>query len=64
MSAIEAPQVVTHVNEFTRSEDPAPVAGSIQFMPTISSNTVKLQYKHDFPMDVTFKAVSRRWLSF
>jgi hypothetical protein len=64
INALDAPQVVSFVEDFTRSEQPNPLAGTIEFQPVISSGSVKLQYKHDFPMDVTFKTITRRWLSF
>ena len=64
ISALDGPQVVTWVDTMTRTEDPSPLAGAIDFQAVISPGTVTLQYKHDLPMTVTFKTTTKRWLSY
>lgn len=64
ISALDTPQQVTFVDTFTRTEDPNPLAGTIDFNAVITPGNVELQYKHNLPMSVTFKTSSKRWLSF
>lgn len=64
ISAIDNSQVVTWSDTFTRTEDPNPLAGTIDFQAVITPGVVTLQYKHDLPMTVTFKTATKRWLSY
>lgn len=64
VTVIPSQSLTSLVDEFVDQESPAAV-GTIEFQSVfVGPSTVKLQYKHNFPASVDFKAITRRWLSF